>query len=140
MDILFCRYWGPLAPTWKMSGLKAPVLVVCILLELLGFAIFLRGFLVLKSSVPGHAVFKDQPSEPGDHGPRGPRPPAQYGRLVVVLIDALRSDFVFPDNKSNLLKMQFLSKVAATGSSLSFQAKAHPPTVTMPRIKVHVYM
>ncbi|KAL0176385.1 hypothetical protein M9458_028715, partial [Cirrhinus mrigala] len=49
-----------------------------------------------------------------------------FKRVVIVLIDALREDFVF---------MPYTRHVVERGSSHSFIAKARPPTVTMPRIK-----
>ena len=59
-----------------------------------------------------------------------------YDRLVFVLIDALRSDFVLPFAKSDLPQMKFVSGLVESGHALGLSAKAHPPTVTMPRIKV----
>lgn len=50
-----------------------------------------------------------------------------------MLIDALREDFVLGPNGRKY--MPYTRHVVERGSSLSFVAKARPPTVTMPRIK-----
>ena len=63
-------------------------------------------------------------------------PKKHYSRLVFVLIDALRADFVLPGSVHNLPKMEFLRNKILRNESYSFIAKAHPPTVTLPRIKV----
>ena len=61
-----------------------------------------------------------------------------FDRFVFVLVDALRADFVLPLESSikNLPKMKYTSRMLETRQSLAFLAKAHAPTVTMPRIKV----
>lgn len=51
-----------------------------------------------------------------------------------MLVDALREDFVFGPN--GRMYMPYTRHVVERGSSNSFVAKARPPTVTMPRIKV----
>ena len=60
-----------------------------------------------------------------------------FGRLVVVLIDALRADFVLPvESNLNLPRMRFVEKLIVQRETISFRAKANPPTVTLPKIKV----
>lgn len=55
-------------------------------------------------------------------------------RLIIMVIDALRWDFVTgPVGK---LAMPVTSNLIANGSACLLQAKVQPPTVTMPRIKV----
>lgn len=54
-----------------------------------------------------------------------------------MLVDALREDFVFGPN--GRMYMPYTRHVVERGSSNSFVAKARPPTVTMPRIKVRYY-
>lgn len=51
-----------------------------------------------------------------------------------MLVDALREDFVFGPNGRSY--MPYTRHLVERGSSHSFVAKARPPTVTMPRIKV----
>ncbi|XP_048394483.1 GPI ethanolamine phosphate transferase 2 isoform X2 [Stegostoma tigrinum] len=50
-----------------------------------------------------------------------------------MLVDALREDFVFGPKGRQF--MRYTRRMIEQGSSLSFIAKAWPPTVTMPRIK-----
>lgn len=61
-------------------------------------------------------------------------PQPLFKRVVVMLVDALREDFVF--GPSGRLYMPYTRHLVERGSTLSFVAKARPPTVTMPRIKV----
>jgi ethanolaminephosphotransferase len=56
----------------------------------------------------------------------------KFDRLVLIVIDALRSSFVF-DKSSN---MTFVNSLINAGHAVPFTAYAHPPTVTLPRIKV----
>uniref|UniRef100_H2ZXC3 Phosphatidylinositol glycan anchor biosynthesis class G (EMM blood group) n=1 Tax=Latimeria chalumnae TaxID=7897 RepID=H2ZXC3_LATCH len=62
------------------------------------------------------------------------RPPLPlFRRVVIMMIDALREDFVFgPKGKAF---MPYTRNLIEHGRSHSFIAKARPPTVTMPRIK-----
>ena len=63
-----------------------------------------------------------------------------YDRLVLVLVDALRADFVLPYGSAGLPRMEFVAELINQNKTLSYLAKAHPPTVTMPRIKVKSVM
>lgn len=54
-----------------------------------------------------------------------------YNKTVLVLIDALRADFLFsPDTPMSMTKK-------LVSQNLALVAKAHTPTVTLPRIKVY---
>lgn len=61
-------------------------------------------------------------------------PPPLFKKVVIVLIDALRDDFVFGSKGKQF--MPYTTQVIEKGTSYSFIAEAKPPTVTMPRIKV----
>lgn len=61
-------------------------------------------------------------------------PPPLFKKVVIVLIDALRDDFVFGSKGKQF--MPYTTQVVEKGTSYSFIAEAKPPTVTMPRIKV----
>ncbi|XP_033095681.1 GPI ethanolamine phosphate transferase 2-like [Anneissia japonica] len=114
-------------------------IVFCVSLQVLGVSIFIRGFLPIKQVVAGHASHHDAPPEPSISGPdavRGTNSTIElskpvFGRLVLVLIDALRWDFVLGEKR----RMPFVRGLIDRGQSLSFIAKAQPPTVTMPRVK-----
>ncbi|XP_028909488.1 endosomal/lysosomal potassium channel TMEM175 isoform X2 [Ornithorhynchus anatinus] len=60
-------------------------------------------------------------------------PPPLFRKVVIVLIDALRDDFVFGAKGARF--MPYTNHLVERGSSHSFVAEAKPPTVTMPRIK-----
>ncbi|XP_028816142.1 GPI ethanolamine phosphate transferase 2 isoform X2 [Denticeps clupeoides] len=110
---------------------------LCLILELFGLALFLRGFfpVPIKSSFSSKSKLSDLPAEPltGTSPNASKVPPALFKRVVVVLIDALREDFVF--GPSGRKYMPYTRHLVERGSSHSFVARAKPPTVTMPRIK-----
>ncbi|NWQ64897.1 PIGG transferase, partial [Neopipo cinnamomea] len=60
-------------------------------------------------------------------------PAPLFSKVVIVLIDALRDDFVFGSKGKQF--MPYTTQVVEKGTSYSFIAEAKPPTVTMPRIK-----
>ncbi|PLW17035.1 hypothetical protein PCANC_09292 [Puccinia coronata f. sp. avenae] len=96
------------------------LLLLLVGLQLLGVALFLHGFF------PKH-------TPPTGYG-RPPRPaePPPFHRLVFVVIDALRSDFMFD---SNLSRMAFAQSLVRSGKALPYTAMAQAPTVTLPRLK-----
>uniref|UniRef100_A0A674A063 Phosphatidylinositol glycan anchor biosynthesis class G (EMM blood group) n=1 Tax=Salmo trutta TaxID=8032 RepID=A0A674A063_SALTR len=109
----------------------------CLILEVLGIALFLRGFfpVPIKSSFSSKSKLSDVPPEPftGRSLNSSKVPDALFKRVVIVLIDALREDFVFGPNGRKY--MPYIRHLVERGSTHSFVAKARPPTVTMPRIK-----
>lgn len=134
-----------------MSGGKKRELLLMWSLGL-GLALFLYGFFPVKSAVPGVASLYDIPSYHEKVNAREIWLQRRVGKLVVVLIDALRADFVFSMKKLNDLgsvdygkqnkvefpKIEFLHGMIEKQSdnALAFVAKTTPPTVTLPRIKV----
>ncbi|POI34870.1 hypothetical protein CIB84_001378 [Bambusicola thoracicus] len=111
----------------------------CLLAEALGVALFLRGFFPLPvRSLPRGEAHAQPPAEPAPPGPGIASnwtkiPPPLFRKVVVVLIDALRDDFVFGSKGKQF--MPYTTQVIEKGTSYSFIAEAKPPTVTMPRIK-----
>lgn len=65
---------------------------------------------------------------PGD----GAAPAPRFGKLVFVVVDALRSSFLF----GNDTHMHFTRHLIESGQAMPYVAHAAPPTVTLPRIKV----
>lgn len=61
-------------------------------------------------------------------------PKPLFRRVVIMLVDALREDFVF--GPSGRMNMPYTRHLVERGSSNSYVARARLPTVTMPRIKV----
>ena len=125
----------------------------CIILACFGYGIFLKGFLTYKSNLTKNGRFDttkilsfDHPEYVANISSIKPT----FGRLVFVLIDALRADFVLPlpwgskgtsglaDNLRSDLpsQMDYVQRLIISGEARAYLAKAHPPTVTMPRIKV----
>uniref|UniRef100_A0A3P8QVL6 GPI ethanolamine phosphate transferase 2 C-terminal domain-containing protein n=1 Tax=Astatotilapia calliptera TaxID=8154 RepID=A0A3P8QVL6_ASTCA len=108
-----------------------------LIFEVIGIALFLRGFfpVPVKSSFSSKSKLSDLPAEPltgsAPNSSRLPQP--LFKRVVIMLVDALREDFVFGPN--GRMYMPYTRHVVERGSSHSFVAKARPPTVTMPRIK-----
>ncbi|KAF2094017.1 alkaline phosphatase-like protein [Rhizodiscina lignyota] len=84
---------------------------------------FAAGFFPYKPFLPGLAEH--------DVSERGEMPPAQFDKVILMVVDALRSDFVF--GKSSGFK--FTQSLIANGAALPFTAHATSPTVTMPRVK-----
>ncbi|KAM5338320.1 GPI ethanolamine phosphate transferase 2 isoform 6-T7 [Glossophaga mutica] len=61
------------------------------------------------------------------------RPPPLFSKVVIMLIDGLRDDFVF--GSKGVKFMPYTTYLVEKGASHSFVAEARPPTVTMPRVK-----
>ncbi|KAK6541741.1 major facilitator superfamily transporter protein [Orbilia ellipsospora] len=87
--------------------------------------IFAKAFFPYKPFLQGlaqHADYHDEGQVPA---------PAQFEKIIFMLIDALRSDFVFGDNSG----FQFTQSLIRNGVALPFTANAVSPTITMPKIK-----
>lgn len=94
-------------------------------LGLSGLAIFSKGFFPSKSVIGGHAELTTSDAFATDSGD------AQFEKLIFVIVDAMRSDFMF----SNESRMLFLHELIHSGNALPFTAHSNPPTVTLPRLK-----
>ncbi|KAF7555222.1 hypothetical protein G7046_g6594 [Stylonectria norvegica] len=84
---------------------------------------FATGFFPYKPFLPGLAEF-----ETLDYGPP---PEAPFDRLIFMVVDALRSDFVYSEGSG----FEYVQQLIRDGNALPFTANARSPTVTMPRIK-----
>ncbi|MBZ3879212.1 GPI ethanolamine phosphate transferase 2 [Sciurus carolinensis] len=109
----------------------------CVAIEVLGVAIFLRGFFpapVRSSSRTEHRAEPPAPEPAAGASSNWTKLPLPlFNRVVIVLIDALRDDFVF--GSKGVKYMPYTTYLVEKGASHSFVAEAKPPTVTMPRIK-----
>ncbi|XP_040821955.1 GPI ethanolamine phosphate transferase 2 isoform X3 [Ochotona curzoniae] len=109
----------------------------CVAIEVLGVAIFLRGFFpVPVRSSAGTGQQSELPAPEPSAGATSnwtKLPPPLFSKVVIVLIDALRDDFVF--GPKGMKFMPYTTYLVEKGASHSFVAEAKPPTVTMPRIK-----
>lgn len=91
-----------------------------------GLLFFAKGFFPVGTTIPGFGefhisnnVFEDESGSP------------QFDRLILMVVDAMRSDFMF----SELSDMTFLHTLIRKGAALPFTAYSNPPTVTLPRLK-----
>jgi len=94
--------------------------------QLIALGLFSSGFFEFRASIK-----RDNGSRHKCNLAR--KEPAQFDRLVFVLIDALRSDFVYGEKSG----FQFVNEMLRTQPehALGLIARARPPTVTMPRLK-----
>nr|KAF6280195.1 phosphatidylinositol glycan anchor biosynthesis class G [Pipistrellus kuhlii] len=107
----------------------------CVAVEVLGVALFLRGFFpppVRSSSQPAPPAAPEPSAGASSSGTK--LLPPLFGKVVVMLIDGLRDDFVF--GSKGVKFMPYTTYLVEEGASHSFVAEAKPPTVTMPRIKL----
>ncbi|KAI9368004.1 alkaline-phosphatase-like protein [Aspergillus egyptiacus] len=90
---------------------------------LIPFAVlaFSFGFFPYKPLIPGIAAFDESQSVP----------PRAFDRVIFMVVDALRSDFVYSENSGFL----FTKSLIHSGAAIPFIAYAGAPTVTMPRLK-----
>ncbi|KAH7321472.1 GPI ethanolamine phosphate transferase-like protein 2 [Rhexocercosporidium sp. MPI-PUGE-AT-0058] len=103
--------------TSTLSLLAANILIPIAIL------IFASGFFPYKPFLPGLAQY-----EALDYGPP---PEAPFDKVVFMVVDALRSDFVYSNNSGFL----FTQSLISNGEAIPFTAHATSPTITMPRIK-----
>ena len=81
-------------------------IVLLLFCQIAGLMLFLRGFFPLKKAIHGRATSKNLPPEPSSEGTGHPLPP-KFERVVIMLIDALRADFVFSEQS----KMPFTQEM-----------------------------
>lgn len=108
-----------------MNGSSRSSTVILTVLSLLGLVIFSKGFFPSKSVVGGHAELTNSDAFATDSGD------AQFEKLIFVIVDAMRSDFMFASDS----RMLFLHELIHNGSAIPFTAYSNPPTVTLPRLK-----
>ncbi|KAG2200064.1 hypothetical protein INT47_007709 [Mucor saturninus] len=107
-------------------GRKPLYLGILALLQLVGICLFCKGFFPYKIYLSGHATQDDVPTLLKDlHNE------AEFDRLVFVVIDALRNDFILGNDTG----FDFINSQIQRGAASAFTARATAPTVTMPRIK-----
>ncbi|KAI1754343.1 alkaline-phosphatase-like protein [Xylaria castorea] len=98
-------------------------LVAANLLLPVAILIFATGFFPYKPFLPGLARY-----EKLDYGSP---PDAPFDKLIFMVVDALRSDFVYLDGSG----FEYTRSLINDGVALPFTAHATSPTITMPRIK-----
>ncbi|KAI0440176.1 alkaline-phosphatase-like protein [Xylaria telfairii] len=98
-------------------------LVAANLLLPVAILIFATGFFPYKPFLPGLARH-----ETLDYGSP---PDAPFDKLIFMVVDALRSDFVYLDGSG----FEYTRSLINDGVAIPFTAHATSPTITMPRIK-----
>ncbi|CAF2699105.1 unnamed protein product [Rotaria sp. Silwood2] len=101
--------------------MKSELLVISF--HLLAFIILMEGLFPYSSStnnIANRSCFDSQ--ESSKH------------HVIIMLIDALRSDYVFNRNNSSFY-LKSIEKFEENGKALSFKLRCHTPTVTLPRLK-----
>uniref|UniRef100_A0A8C7BWY9 Phosphatidylinositol glycan anchor biosynthesis class G (EMM blood group) n=1 Tax=Neovison vison TaxID=452646 RepID=A0A8C7BWY9_NEOVI len=109
----------------------------CVVIQVLGVALFLRGFFPAPIRSSSRTEHQAEPPAPepsaGDRSNWTKLPPPLFRKVVIMLIDGLRDDFVF--GSKGVKFMPYTTYLVEKGASHSFVAEAKLPTVTMPRIK-----
>ena len=112
---------------------SVPHPVIKFLLLIVLFSTFLTGFFP-SSPATGVPETRTIPRQPGSWTRR-------VGPLVIMVIDALRADFVLDvdTGPGSGKKIRYLQELLQNQTeAVGFVTRASPPTVTLPRIKVKV--
>ncbi|CZT21858.1 related to LAS21 transferase, adding a side chain to the GPI core structure [Ramularia collo-cygni] len=102
--------------------MRKTALVLANILLPIAVLVFASGFFPYKPVLPGLATLKQ-----GDGG----APEAAFDRVIFMVVDALRSDFVYGHDSG----FEYTQGLIRNGAAIPFTAHATPPTVTMPRVK-----
>lgn len=94
-------------------------------LQLGAVLLFCGGFFPQKVVLKDDSFFNVQPEVQELSKP-------VFDRLVIIVIDALRSDFMFQEDAS---QFHFLHSLLNSGEAWGYTAYSNPPTVTLPRLK-----
>ncbi|KAG5992748.1 hypothetical protein E4U52_002533 [Claviceps spartinae] len=97
--------------------------IIANLLLPLSIIVFGVGFFPYKPFLPGLARYETLSY--------GDPPEAPFDKLVFMVVDALRSDFVFSRGSG----FEYTQSLIRDGLAMPFTANARSPTVTMPRLK-----
>ena len=102
-------------------SLLSTILANCLLIAAL--LVFASGFFPYKAVLPGLAAWRPE------HGRSAVQAP--FDKVIFMVVDALRSDFVY-SNASNFF---FTQSLIRSGAAVPFTGHASAPTITMPRVK-----
>ncbi|KAK6400457.1 major facilitator superfamily transporter protein [Elasticomyces elasticus] len=114
----------PRSPTLRLVSLA-----IANVLLLVAILVFAQGFFPYKPLLPGLATLDDE--QDVQQWMEAEQEEAVFDRVVVMVVDALRSDFVYGHHSG----FDFTQSLIRDGAAIPFTAHASPPTVTMPRVK-----
>lgn len=106
------------------------ILVYLFLVFIFALGLFCYGFFPLSFSPATKSSIHELPGSLDSVRLNASSYKPRISRAVLMVIDALRTDFV--SQKSNV---PFLNQLIDDGRACQYQLQVHPPTVTMPRIK-----
>ncbi|EAU35167.1 predicted protein [Aspergillus terreus NIH2624] len=97
----------------------------------LGVVVFMAGYFSPPPRLPFDNGVEQVGLEGAEEEERYPQPSAPFDKVVFMVIDALRSDFVYGEDSG----FSFTQSLIKSGSAIPFTALAAPPTLTLSRIK-----
>lgn len=100
-------------------------LVVSNFIIFVGLVLFVQDFFPYKTVRSGFSSVEDYIVDG-----KNQLPTARYKKFVFMVVDALRSDFVYDEGR-----MPFVQSLIDNGFSYPLTAYSSPPTVTLPRLK-----
>uniref|UniRef100_A0A182N1Y4 GPI ethanolamine phosphate transferase 2 C-terminal domain-containing protein n=1 Tax=Anopheles dirus TaxID=7168 RepID=A0A182N1Y4_9DIPT len=113
-----------------MQAKHEHIAVYTFLVFLFAFSLFCYGFFPLSFSPSTKTNLDELPRSVGNASLNGTDYKPRISRAILMVIDALRMDFVGQQEN-----FQFLSELLSDGKACLYRLQVHPPTVTMPRIK-----
>ncbi|KAH3900566.1 related to GPI ethanolamine phosphate transferase 2 [Saccharomycodes ludwigii] len=108
----------------SFSSHSLPIIIL-LCIQLASIFLFSIGYFPSKNILQGYNGYSDQERALGPHTKK-------FDKLVFIIIDALRSDFLYYKPMSNFTN---LHKLYNEGHVWGFTAYSNPPTVTLPRLK-----
>lgn len=114
-----------------LSQWVATAMLIC--LVAVGLYLFALGFFPMKTTLPGYASLADSPPRL-DETVQGYVLKRRFGRLVLMVVDALSSSLFFGSNA----KLDYTKQLIEQKKAYAFTSFAQAPTVTLPRIKVSI--
>lgn len=103
--------------------------VGALVIHILGLILFLSGFFPSKVVLSGYNGFHASSQTPFRTSNGSPQ---QFDKFVLMVVDAMRADFLYSDTHSG---MSFVHQLISEGVAIPYTAFSNPPTVTLPRLK-----
>ena len=104
-------------------GARLCSVLVANLLLVAAVLVFAAGFFPYKAFLPGLATWRSDSLRPKKAAP--------FDKVIFMIVDALRSDFVYGEAS----QFKFTQSLIRSGAGIPFTGHASPPTITMPRVK-----